>query len=759
MLSRVRQRVVTDFGCKPYEIVMFRPGPPRDEMELPARFRFGEFEVDLAAMQVLRGENALRLEPRAFDLLLLLAANPGRVVEKEEIFERLWEASFVSDNALTRVVAALRHELGDDARQPTIIETVWKRGYRFLPSIEPERASTVDETADVTVVNPEQPVPLRPPHRWLIAALIAILAASGIWLSGWFWRRSQFESTRSVPLTPVQFTSEPGTFLSPEFSPDGTQLAFASDIAGGLEIFVQPIHEGRARRLTHCGVCVEPAWSPDGQWIAFTNRGQGGIWLVSPNGNVTRQLTEFGSQPAWAPDSKTVVFAQPGSPVTGSLQWAAIDGSILWTVDVGSGSTRQLTRTMPGGAGQGQPAFTADGKWVVFASGNFNSSKIWRVAVTGGEPEPLVSEEAPRVRRINQWHDPTPDPRGRGLYVIRRGVASTRIERLQFAHPDNTETLYAPAPSQLNGLTISHEGRYLAFAVEDAATSIEEADLDADAGVLGSPRALSSPPIERVMMPLYSPDGAFLLFSRWRVGTDPDAVIVNREGEEIRVISSLPIFAPQWVSPTDVVLAPGQSTARVNVVTGHTEPVPMVPGTEKALAGSTKGETTWSTDLQRAVTSASSGEAREIFAWRSGEAEARQLTHMGGTAVFPQYSRDDRWVIFQHTAPGGSGNELWRISPDGGEPQRLLSGDGPSWAGQRSTHGDLVVYAASRHGVWYLAVASPDRRETLLAIPSETAGYLRWPTWSPDGKRIAYERNHYNSRIWIVDLRPSPHAD
>lgn len=95
----------------------------------------------------------------------------------------------------------------------------------------------------------------------------------------------------------------------------------------------------------------------------------------------------------------------------------------------------------------------------------------------------------------------------------------------------------------------------------------------------------------------------------------------------------------------------------------------------------------------------------------------------------------------------------------GGEPERISTGRGPSWEGNLSTRGDMVAYAANRGGTWYLAVAGPHTPERLLAVPPETAGYLRGPTWSPGGGRIAYERAHYRSQIWILDLQPPTGGD
>jgi len=135
---------------------MFSPGPPRDRLELSERFRAGELEVDRAAMRAVLAGRALTLEPKAFDLLLLLAANCGRVVTKDEIFERVWPGVIVSDNSLTRLVAQLRRELGDDPETPRYLETVRTRGYRFLPAPEavetegaPPAAAVAEADADL----------------------------------------------------------------------------------------------------------------------------------------------------------------------------------------------------------------------------------------------------------------------------------------------------------------------------------------------------------------------------------------------------------------------------------------------------------------------------------------------------------------------------------------------------------------------------------------------------------------------------------
>src|SRR6185436_15907070 len=107
------------------------------------RYAFGDLNVDAGRFRVEREGRPVVLEPKAFDLLVLLISRQGQVVTKQEILERIWADTAVTDNALTRVVAQLRKAIGDDARDARFIETVPTRGYRWLPEPDavPERAA------------------------------------------------------------------------------------------------------------------------------------------------------------------------------------------------------------------------------------------------------------------------------------------------------------------------------------------------------------------------------------------------------------------------------------------------------------------------------------------------------------------------------------------------------------------------------------------------------------------------------------------
>src|SRR6478672_4904269 len=99
-------------------------------------YRFGDFIVDTDQKVLLRQEKAVPLTPKLFETLLILVENGGRIVQKEQFMERLWPQTFVEEANLTSNIQQLRKSLGDNARQPHYIETVTKRGYRFIADVQ-----------------------------------------------------------------------------------------------------------------------------------------------------------------------------------------------------------------------------------------------------------------------------------------------------------------------------------------------------------------------------------------------------------------------------------------------------------------------------------------------------------------------------------------------------------------------------------------------------------------------------------------------
>jgi len=105
-------------------------------MTMVASYRFGPFVVDAGSYQLRRANDVIPLSPKIIDLLLYLVARQSTLVGKDELFSALWPDVAVTDNALTQAVSELRQALGDDSANPTYIQTVARRGYRFIASVE-----------------------------------------------------------------------------------------------------------------------------------------------------------------------------------------------------------------------------------------------------------------------------------------------------------------------------------------------------------------------------------------------------------------------------------------------------------------------------------------------------------------------------------------------------------------------------------------------------------------------------------------------
>jgi len=198
--------------------------------------RFGVFEMDLAARELRRSGVRVRLQDQPFRVLALLVERPGEIVTREEIKDAIWaEDTFVEfDHGLNTVVQKIRQALGDSATSARFLETVPRRGYRFVALVEASAGTEVP--ADST----DKPSPIEPDGRdWRRALPWAlVLALSLAWTWAYFARSTESESNRAVrrfTIVPelagagVYSRAAPGGIpAAAAISPDGTQIAYFS---------------------------------------------------------------------------------------------------------------------------------------------------------------------------------------------------------------------------------------------------------------------------------------------------------------------------------------------------------------------------------------------------------------------------------------------------------------------------------------------------------------------------------------------------
>src|SRR6185295_9691221 len=128
-------------------------------MTMVASYRFGPFTVDASSYRLLRGTDVIPLSPKIIDLLLYLVARQSTLVGKDELFSALWPDVAVTDNALTQAVSELRQALGDDPSKPVYIQTVARRGYRFIAPVE----AVVPQALAAESAERSEPSASRPP--------------------------------------------------------------------------------------------------------------------------------------------------------------------------------------------------------------------------------------------------------------------------------------------------------------------------------------------------------------------------------------------------------------------------------------------------------------------------------------------------------------------------------------------------------------------------------------------------------------------
>jgi DNA-binding winged helix-turn-helix (wHTH) protein/TolB-like protein len=182
----------------------------------PRRVRFGRFDADLASGELRRDGQAVPLQDLPFRLLAALLERPGDVVSRSELAQRLWGAeTFVDATAgLNTAVAKLRDALGDDADEPRYVETVPKRGSRFVGAVE-----AADAAAPVEPAANEPPVARRP----TIALAVIFLGVAGALTAS-----RRLPEPRSVRVAGVLFDNETG---QPELAPFAQALTDAT-VAG-----------------------------------------------------------------------------------------------------------------------------------------------------------------------------------------------------------------------------------------------------------------------------------------------------------------------------------------------------------------------------------------------------------------------------------------------------------------------------------------------------------------------------------------------
>ena len=338
----------------------------------PRRIRFGDFQADLVSGELRKDRfpDRILLQDQPLAILRALVSRPGQMVSREDLIQLLWKGNtnVDFDPSLNKAVNRLRDALGDSAEHPRYIETLSRRGYRFIAPIE--MPATLDDSTGLVVRTSAR--------RALPKFVLWVGAVAAFVLIAGFIYREIGPRLELPPITIVPFTPYPGFELCPAFSPDGSRIVFSWDdpaLGGkGFDLYVKAIGSESLLRLTHNPsphfIC--PAWSPDGTQIAFIRLSSPdtGLYVVPALGGPERRLRPIRntmptstmiswapSMISWAPSGQFIAFAD-SLPRDDHLRVALLSVATL--------ETRQASH--PGECiEEGLPAFSHSGKELAFA--------------------------------------------------------------------------------------------------------------------------------------------------------------------------------------------------------------------------------------------------------------------------------------------------------------------------------------------------------------------------------------------------------
>jgi Tol biopolymer transport system component/DNA-binding winged helix-turn-helix (wHTH) protein len=645
---------------------------------------FDRFEVDLTSGHVLKNGRRIRLQPQPFRMLELMLQRPGELITREEVCRALWNSdTFVEfDHSLATAVNKIREALDDSAENPKFVETIPRRGYRFigqlrlgpsangtpLRTLESAPAPPTNGHASTRALAQASALPwvqtsidaiatavVRPTIRRATSIIaITALATAAVFLA-LRWSRSGIERS-FADIHVVPFTSLRGDEMSPAFSPDGSRIAFgwngdpasgtpasgATSGAKGYDLYVKALGNETVLRLTsHPSEWISPTWSPDGTEIAF-HRMDGadtGIYVVSALGGPERKLRathipyNLAAPLSWSRDGKWIAYgdASPNQP-----------GDRMFLV---SPTTLEVV-PIPHQASclhEAVPTFSHRGDKLVY---------VCVRSLKDVELDSVVPFKWQPITRLTGFVLGVPGmawtPDDQGLVFSHASDDGPILDEFMFADGSTRRLTFA---QNAEWPAISPVGDRIAYSSESDKVNIYRKDL---AHPRSPALALSSTTREQEN-PQYSPDGKRIAFASSRGGS-----------REI------------WMSD--------------------------IAGTNLLQLSALKGYATrpqWSPDGRKIVFGTHQGDNQEIFVIDVAEGVPRRVETNVKDISMPSWSHDGKWIYFR--AFETLGHKIYRCPSTGGEAEPLhTSNDATS--PQESPDGAVLYYTARSYNTALIAL-------------------------------------------------------
>ncbi len=243
-------------------------------MSATKNYKICEHIIDFDLLTITTDGQVSKVEPRLMAVLSYFIDHPSELISRDRLIEQVWQGAVVSDNAVNRTITQLRKQLGDSAQNPQIIETIPKKGYRFIAHAEAISASKTLESnhqQDTTTKAGSRLNPLILITAALVASLCLIILKLD-WVLTDKTIRYDFKQLSYAPVT-----SLPGLEAYPDVSSDGELLVFShqSSLQSPWQIIATPLNASLSEQKVHSlllessSLLLSPSWSTDNQYIAY----------------------------------------------------------------------------------------------------------------------------------------------------------------------------------------------------------------------------------------------------------------------------------------------------------------------------------------------------------------------------------------------------------------------------------------------------------------------------------------------------------
>lgn len=600
--------------------------------------------ADPSAGELWRSGEQLRVQELPFRLLVLLAERSGEVVSREELQSALWPGVEYGEfeHGLNTAVKKVRQALGDSAESPRFIETIPRRGYRFIAPVESRPAES--RPAEVAA-QPEPRGRVKWPQLGIAGAVVA-----GVALCGWWFVRPAAGLSLPKLSPPAPLTALAGIETHPNLSPDGRCVAFSwnGQDPSNFDIYVKPVDGEELRRLTSdMGADYGPVWSPDGHRIAF-GRAQGNrhaVYVTPVAGGAEVKIAETPELTmtldwipiaAWSPDGKWLAISDAGDN----------EGKSLYLVSPATGERRRVTSQSGRGGGDAAPAFSPDGRWLAYLRFvSVSRTELMVVPLESGY-KPSGPPAALEVGRDGTAYSFAWLADSRRMLVAkpwRYGASANRGLWLADARGRLPSVQIEAAPPGTTGVTVLTAGD-VAYSTLAQDMNIWRVRLDGEHKAVGEAERLIASTMDDIV-PKFSPDGRQIVYTSKRSGS-----------EEV------------WVCRSD-----------------GSGPVQL---TKMGYAGSPS----WNPDGTRIVFDSMKEGQYEVYTMAASGGEPRRLTNHPGIDGVASYSASGKHIYWMSNRSGM--NQVWRMREDGSEAVQVTRDDG--YLPRESMDGKWLFYNRER---------------------------------------------------------------